>query len=40
MEQQATTIDMVNGLVEIADYMEDEEAIHANKWNVFQEIPL
>ena len=25
MEQQATTIDMVNGLVEIADYMEDEE---------------
>ena len=25
MEQQVTTIDMVNGLVEIADYMEDEE---------------
>jgi predicted S18 family serine protease len=25
MEQQQTTIDMVNGLSEIADYMEDEE---------------
>ena len=25
MEQQQTTIDMVNGLAEIADYMEDEE---------------
>ena len=25
MEQQVTTIDMVNGLVEIADYMQDEE---------------
>lgn len=25
MEQQSTTIDMVNGLVEIADYMQDEE---------------
>lgn len=25
MEQQGTTIDMVNGLVEIADYMGDEE---------------
>ena len=25
MEQQKTTIDMVNGLAEIADYMEDEE---------------
>ena len=25
MEQQATTIDMVNGLAEIADYMQDEE---------------
>jgi predicted S18 family serine protease len=25
MEQQGTTIDMVNGLVEIADYMQDEE---------------
>ena len=25
MEQQGTTIDMVNGLAEIADYMEDEE---------------
>lgn len=25
MEQQNTTIDMVNGLVEIADYMQDEE---------------
>jgi predicted S18 family serine protease len=25
MEQQQTTIDMVNGLSEIADYMQDEE---------------
>ena len=25
MEQQGTTIDMVNGLAEIADYMQDEE---------------
>ena len=25
MEQQNTTIDMVNGLAEIADYMQDEE---------------
>ena len=25
MEQQQTTIDMVNGLAEIADYMQDEE---------------
>jgi hypothetical protein len=25
MEQQATTIDMVNGLAEIAEYMQDEE---------------
>lgn len=25
MEQQGTTLDMVNGLAEIADYMEDEE---------------
>jgi len=25
MEQQKTTIDMVNGLAEIAEYMEDEE---------------
>jgi hypothetical protein len=25
MEQQGTTIDMVNGLSEIADYMQDEE---------------
>ncbi len=25
MEQQNTTIDMVNGLVEIAEYMQDEE---------------
>lgn len=25
MEQQQTTLDMVNGLAEIADYMEDEE---------------
>lgn len=25
MEQQQTTIEMVNGLVEIADYMQDEE---------------
>ncbi len=25
MEQQQTTIDLVNGLSEIADYMEDEE---------------
>ena len=25
MEQQSTTIDMVNGLVEIAEYMQDEE---------------
>ena len=25
MEQQQTTIEMVNGLAEIADYMEDEE---------------
>ena len=25
MEQQVTTIDMVNGLAEIADYMQDEE---------------
>jgi predicted S18 family serine protease len=25
MEQEKTTIDMVNGLVEIADYMQDEE---------------
>jgi predicted S18 family serine protease len=25
MEQEKTTIDMVNGLAEIADYMEDEE---------------
>jgi predicted S18 family serine protease len=25
MEQQQTTIDMVNGLAEIAEYMEDEE---------------
>lgn len=25
MEQQATTIDMINGLSEIADYMQDEE---------------
>ncbi len=28
MEQQGTTIDMVNGLAEIADYMEDED-----KWS-------
>ena len=25
MEQQGTTIDMINGLSEIADYMQDEE---------------
>ena len=25
MEQQATTIDMVNGLAEIAEYMQDDE---------------
>ena len=25
MEQQQTTLDMVNGLAEIADYMQDEE---------------
>ena len=25
MEQQSTTIDMVNGLAEIADYMDDQE---------------
>jgi predicted S18 family serine protease len=25
MEQQSTTIDMVNGLAEIAEYMQDEE---------------
>ena len=25
MEQQVTTIDMINGLAEIADYMQDEE---------------
>jgi hypothetical protein len=25
MEQQQTTIDMINGLAEIADYMDDEE---------------
>lgn len=29
MEQQKTTIDMVNGLAEIADYMEDEELTQA-----------
>jgi predicted S18 family serine protease len=29
MEQDKTTIEMVNGLVEIADYMEDEELTQA-----------
>jgi predicted S18 family serine protease len=29
MEQEKTTIDMVNGLAEIADYMEDEELTQA-----------
>ena len=29
MEQQQTTLDMVNGLAEIADYMEDEELTQA-----------
>jgi len=29
MEQQKTTIDMVNGLSEIADYMNDEELTEA-----------
>lgn len=29
MEQQQTTIDMVNGLSEIAEYMEDEELTSA-----------
>jgi predicted S18 family serine protease len=29
MEQEKTTIEMVNGLVEIADYMEDEELTQA-----------
>ena len=29
MEQQQTTIEMVNGLVEIAEYMEDEELTQA-----------
>jgi predicted S18 family serine protease len=29
MEQEKTTIDMVNGLVEIAEYMEDEELTQA-----------
>lgn len=29
MEQQQTTIEMVNGLAEIADYMEDEELTQA-----------
>jgi predicted S18 family serine protease len=29
MEQQQTTIDMVNGLAEIADYMQDEELTQA-----------
>jgi predicted S18 family serine protease len=29
MEQQQTTLDMVNGLAEIADYMNDEELTQA-----------
>jgi hypothetical protein len=29
MEQQTTTLDMVNGLAEIADYMQDEELTQA-----------
>jgi predicted S18 family serine protease len=29
MEQEKTTIDMVNGLAEIADYMKDEELTQA-----------
>jgi predicted S18 family serine protease len=29
MEQEKTTIEMVNGLAEIADYMEDEELTQA-----------
>jgi predicted S18 family serine protease len=29
MEQQQTTLDMVNGLAEIADYMDDEELTQA-----------
>lgn len=29
MEQQQTTLEMVNGLAEIADYMEDEELTQA-----------
>ena len=29
MEQEQTTIDMVNGLAEIADYMQDEELTQA-----------
>lgn len=44
MEQQLTTIDMVNGLAEIADYMEDEELTQAltmiAKLIVKPDIPL
>jgi predicted S18 family serine protease len=29
MEQEKTTLDMVNGLVEISDYMQDEELTQA-----------
>jgi predicted S18 family serine protease len=44
MEQQKTTIDMLNGLAEVADYMQDEELTQAlvfiSKLIVRPDIPL
>jgi len=44
MNNNDTTVDMVNGLAEIADYMEDEELMHAltmiSKLIIKPDIPL
>jgi hypothetical protein len=44
MEQEKTTIDMINGLAEIADYMDDEELTSAltfiSKIIIKPEIPM
>lgn len=44
MEKQQTTIDMINGLAEIADYMEDEELtqslVFISKLILKPDIPL
>ena len=44
MEQDKTTIDMINGLAEIADYMDDEELTSAltfiSKIIIKPEIPM